>query len=304
MFRRIEHLIREARKNTDSEESNAIDDMEILRYFNDGQQNIQSLIYTANGGANIFTKAVIYDLAPNQSVYPVPQDVYAVNSIQNVNIIRDSGYIQPLRLAEYREKDNLYGYSVIRNQIVLTSSFHVSRNLQVLYEAKVPLLSKRIAKVSAFDTVAKTITLDLSTIVESDFQDLVDYVSTCDKKGVISSERLFIDSYDATTGVLTLEGELGQVLDLEGNELLSGVAIDDYLTLGYSATTNSELPLETEPTLLSYVQRRILGKLSSNMVQLESAFTEQEAAAIKDLFEDNSVDPKQPPALDSDYLLY
>ena len=303
MFKRIEHLLLEVRKNTDSLDSNSIDDQEVLRYFNDGQKNIQALIHNASGGANIFAKTVITSLIPANAEYTLPADIYAVNSIMNVLILSGSGITQSLPYVDFKERRNIVGYSLFRNKLIL-SIVETSRSLQVLYQAKVPTLSKRVSKVTAVDTVANTITIDISNILVDDFQDLTDYVSTVDKFGNITAKALFIDEYDQGSATLTVEGDLGQVLDMQGQEILPGVSVGDYLTMGYSATTNSELPVETEPTLLSYVQRRILGKLSSNMLSMESSFTEQEASSINELFADNSTDPRTPPVLDSDYLLY
>ena len=302
MFRRIEHLIREVRQNTDTLDSNAISDDEIISYFNDGQQNAQALIHLANGGANIFIKSAIIQILSSTSQYDLPYDIYAVNSVTSVNINGNAGTF-PLSLVDFKERGSVGGYSVLRDKIILSAT-QTNRLMQVWYQAKVPTLSKRVSKVTAIDTVANTITVDIANIAVDDFQDLSDYVSTVDKFGNITAQSLYIDSYDLGSATLTLEGDFTEILDLAGESLLAGTSVGDYVTIGRTSTSHSELPRELEPTLLFYVKRRMLAKKASDLVNMVSSFTENEAATASAVFEDNSVDTKSPPVLDADYLNY
>lgn len=301
-MRRLELLIKEVRQSSDTNDVNSITDYELQRYFNDGQRAIQAVIYKANNSADVFVKEYLKTLVSGQQRYDLPADIYARNSVVSVNIVRDMKVIQNLRRVAYREKETAFGYALLGSKFVLTSdpSTIASRKALLTYNYQLPSLSLRVDKIASVDSGAGTITLSAQYLEE--FQERYEYISIVDKKGALVQDTdadgnivpkmLFIDSFDPSTFTITVEGDLSNVTD------------EYYVVMGANATSNSLLPEECEPYLLSYVQRRVLGKIASNEIQTEGAFSAEEREELKTLFEDNVKDSLYPVIQDNYFLGY
>lgn len=301
-MRKLELLIQEVRDVSDTNDINSVSDFELMRYFNDAQKAIQNVIYQANSSADIFVKEYIKTITSGVQRYDLPVDIYAQNSVVSVNLLRDGGILQTLRRVAYREKETAFGYALLGKKFILTSDRSTVASSQVLltYNYKLPTLSLRVGKISAVDDGANTITLD--TEVLDGFQNRYEYVSIVDKKGAmimdtdtdgnIVSKQLYIDSYDESTRTIQTDGNL------------SNVTTDHYVVMGINATSNCMLPDECEPYLLSHVQRRVMGKISSEDLQTESAFTLEEREDINGLFSDNVKDSLYPVISDTYFLGY
>lgn len=301
-MRRLELLIKEVRDASDTNDLNSVTDFEIMRYFNDAQKAIQNVIYQANSSADVFVKEYLKTITSGTQRYDLPIDIYAQNSVVSVNLLRDSSIIQNLRRVAYREKETAFGYSLLGKKFVLTSDPSTTASSQVLltYNYKLPMLSLRVGKVSAVDDGLNTITLESDYLAE--FFNRYEYVSIVDKKGAmvmdadsdgnVVSKQLFIDSFDESTFTIQTDGDL------------SNVTTDHYVVMGINSTSHSLLPDECEPYLLSHVQRRVLGKISSEDIQTESSFTAEEREDINGLFSDNVKDSLYPVISDTYFLGY
>ena len=81
-LRRLEILATEVREVTDTKDINSLGVYELMGYFNDGQKQIQKIIFTANPSTDIFTKSFKYTPADLVSGgYNLPFDIYAHNSV-------------------------------------------------------------------------------------------------------------------------------------------------------------------------------------------------------------------------------
>jgi len=301
-MRRLELLIKEVRQSSDTDDINSISDFELMRYFNDAQKSIQNVIYQSNSSADVFVKEYLLGLEPEVQQYPLPLDIYAKNSVVSVSLTRDGRIYQPLKRAAYREKEVVLGYSLLGNNLVLTSnpSTMSARQLIMTYNYRLPLLSLRVGKISAVDNNAKTITLGSDYL--SDFYERHEYISIVDKFGnrILDTDslgnqiqkNLYIDSFNQSTFVITTDGDL------------SNVDNTHYVVMGENSCSHPFLPEECEPFLLAHVQRRILSKISSEDVIKESAFTAEERQDIITLFEDNVKDILYPVSTDRDYMGY
>jgi len=297
-MRRLELLIKEVRQATTTNDINSISDFELMRYFNDGQKAIQNVIYQANSSADVFVKQYLFDLVSGQTIYSLPKDIYAQNSVASVSLLRNN-IIQPLKRSEYREQEISLGYSLMGKNLILSTDPQALSAPQCLmtYNYRLPSLSLRVGKVSS--VLGQVITL---TTPITGFEDLFEYVSIVDAKGerILNTDSngnkiqkdLFITNYDSMTFELTVEGDISDVTNAH------------YVVLGRDATSNCTLPEDCEPFLLSYVQMRVLGKISSSDIQVEGAFTAEEREAISTLFADNVKDALYPVSSDTDYMGY
>jgi hypothetical protein len=291
-MRRLELLVNEIRDNTDTNDINSIKTYEIMRYFNDAQKMIQKIIYASNQSASIFVKSASYDVAGSSTVaFTLPSDIYAHNSINSVHSLKDNKIAQTLSRVAYRERESLWGYALLDNQIILTTPPEVSTisALLVNYVYRLPTISYRLGKVASVAT--QVVTIDPSSLIDdTGFQDRYDKYSIVDANGDIIACELNLDSFSGSD--FTFTGDL------------TDVAADQYIVCGDFGTSHSKLPPSCEPLLMAYVQRRILNKIKSNEVNAEQIFTQEERADIEDLFRDNVKDALYPVSSDTNYLGY
>jgi hypothetical protein len=303
-MRRIDFLIRQCRRETDNKDVNAISDLEILQYFNDAQRSIQNIVFSANNNADIWTKQKVLLIDSQNTVYALPDDVYAKNAITSVNIMRDNRIIQPLRRVAFREKETLFGYSLVGSNLHLTTSPEAASINKILlnYTARLPKLSLSCGTVDSVDTVANTVTLSGIDLDDFDLED--EYFSFVDDEGVTTAKNLRLINYTSGTTTLEFVGELGQTLDSEGNVDLTGVVAGNKLVIGKDATTHSRLMDDTETFLISYVNMMLFKRDADNDMAVQAAFSVQEREDLIALYADSVKDTLYPPSTDTYYLGY
>jgi hypothetical protein len=301
-MRRLELLVNEVRESTDTTDINSLGVYEIMRYFNDGQRVIQKIIFAANPSADIFVKQAQYSVSGSSQVaFDLPFNIYAHSSISSVNSVKDSRIAQTLTRVAYREKETLWGYAILDDQIVLTTSPEASTisDLLVNYVYKLPVISYRLGQIDSIDTGTGVITVAGETIIDNtDFTERYDNYSIVSSKGVQKANQLYLSSFSGLT--FTMEGTLGANADLQ----LAGAEIGDWVVCGEDGGSHSLLPDSCEPFLMSYVQTRILNKISSAEVATEALFSSQQRADIEDLFADTVKDALYPVSADSYFLGY
>jgi len=285
-MRRFELLVNEVRESTDTQDINSVGVYEVMRYFNDAQKQIQKIIFTANPSADIFVTTANYDIAGSSAKeFDLPFDIYAHNSVISLHSFNGSSIT---RLAN-RERSTLYGYALVDKQFLL--GFEPQEDLVLNYVYKLPVLSYRLGKISAIDTVTGIVTIDgASLIADEGFSDRYDDFSIVSSKGVQKATQLELTNFAG--------------LDFTFTGTLTGVSVGDYIVCGESGTSHSLLSDECEPFLMAYVQRRILNKISSAEVATENIFSETERMDLEDLFKDNIKDALYPVSSDNDYLGY
>ena len=293
-LRRLELLVTEVRESSDTKDLNSIGPYELMRYFNDAQKTIQKIIFASNPSADIFVKQANYPVqGSSQVAFDLPEDIYAHSSVSNVNTVKDGSIAQTLTRVAYREKQTLWGYSILDKQIVLTSAPQISTisNLLVNYVYKLPTMSYRLGKVTSVDTLTGIVTVDgASIITDEGFSERYDSYSIVDSKGIQSASYLELDDFSGLDFLFTGD--------------LSEVSVGDYVVCGENGTSHSKLPEACEPYLFSYVQKRILGKIASGEVAMEAAFSQQDRQDLEDLFADTVKDALYPVSSDTYYLGY
>jgi len=297
-LRRLELLVKEVRGSSDTADINSLSPYELMRYFNDGQKQIQKIIFTANPSADIFVKQALYNVRGSSEVsFDLPFNIYAHSSITAIHSMKDNKIAQTLTRVAYREKETLWGYAILDRKFVLTTAPQVSTVSDILlnFVYRLPTMSYRLAKV---DSVVGQVVTASDIVSDETFTERYDYYSIVDKYGKIKA--------DATNGgqsnQLLLDSFVGLDFTFEGD--LTNVVAGDYIVCGDTGTSHSDLPPECEPYLMTYVQRRILNKIASNEIASENIFTMEERADIEDLFKDTVKDALYPVSADTYYLGY
>lgn len=291
-------MILKLRDETDCTEKEQVSDYEIQGYLNDGQRAIQAIIFQSNPSSDIFTKQYIIPTTDGITSYNLPEDIYAENAVVSVNYIQDSKIIQSLQRVEYREKQTLFGYALVNDKMILSSTPNLtaSRELLLNYTAQLPLMGLRVGKISSI--LGQVITLASNDL--EGFSDRYEYVTLVDKFGAP------LQTEDASGNFITneyyVDSEVGPSITVEGD--LTNADDTYYVVVGNSATSHCVLPMETINYLKSYARRRILKRNSSPELAAESMFSQEEVETMAGMFADNVKDALYPVAFDTDYMDY
>lgn len=302
-MKKLELLVKRARKTIDDVNASSIDDYEMMTYFNDAQKAIQSIVYAANQNTGKFSRILQYPFqSASQTVFNIPRDAFLEESINSVGLIGSNGGLRPMDRIDYSESGAMFGYSIEEGAILLSdrNNSRSASYLNMSYVYKLPSLSYQIGTVQTVDILTNKIKLNIGFKDGFELED--EYITVCDYKGNTKARYLYISNWNPGNRTLTL---IPEDIDLDGTALdLSAVAVGDIISLGEYSTTHCELPEVCEPLLTSHVQRRCLARTSSKNVEKEVLFTSEEENRIRDLFADSAKAPASPPVRDTDYLGY
>jgi hypothetical protein len=270
MSRLIDHLITDIRAHTENEEfsdSIGIDDEEFVGFLNDAQYRLHSLI--VQNHSSIFLEEKVIQTVVRQQNYTLPSDIYIKNKVSGVEYSYNSDtknyyFLKPIT---QRNRSNQEGTPInyIRQsgKILLSPiPLDTGAQIRVTYVRQISRIDKRRASVSSttLDTSANTITalsFDVSTdTIDSTALNKYNFFSIVDKNGTIKMKDIPYDSYDTSTGVVTLTA--GFVFE-EGES----IAVGDYVCSGKNSTTHSEFPEEIERYLIAYCTWKIFKRDSS-----------------------------------------
>lgn len=270
MSRLIDHLITDIRAHTENEEfsdSIGIDDEEFVRFLNDAQYRLHSLIVQAH--SSIFLQEKDINIVLRQQSYDLPSDIYIKNKVSGVEYSYngDTKNYFHLKPTTKRLRSNQEGSPVnyIRQSgKILLSPIPLDSGavMRLTYVRQVPKVDKRRGSIGSvtLDNSANTITA-ISFNVSSDSIDSTaidksNFITIVDKNGNIKMKNIPYDSYDTGTGVITVTS---------GFEFEEGETIEvgDYVCGGKNSTTHSEFPEEVERYLIAYCSWKILKRDSS-----------------------------------------
>jgi hypothetical protein len=268
MSRLIDHLITDIRAHTENEEfsdSIGIDDEEFVRFLNDAQYRLHSLIVQAH--SSIFIEEKTISVVNGQKEYSLPSDIFIKNKVSNVEYSIDSSernyyFLKPIF---QRNRSNYEGtpYNYIRRsgKIILSPiPRDGAASIKITYVRQVPKIDKRRASVGSVTLGADSIsalTLNVSTdSIDSTALAKSNFISIADKNGIIKMKDIPYDSIDTGTGVVTITAGF----TFESGET---IAVGDYICSGKNATTHSEFPEEVERYLIAYCAWKILKRDSS-----------------------------------------
>jgi hypothetical protein len=289
MSKRIDFLIQDVRRETENEEvseTTGISDEEIIRFLNDAQERLQSLIVAAHPKA--FTKEVVIDTVVKQTRYELPRDAFLNNKVSNVEY-SDSGQdeefypLEPIilkRRAVYEGVPSAYyrkAGAIYLNPLPQRSG----AKLRINYCKRLDRLDKRRARVELYtEGAGNTITelrLETSGNLPIDSASLAehDYICVVDRRGVPKMRNLPVDAIDTASGVVTLAS---------GFTFNDGETIDagDFIVGGEDTTTHIE---STEIELPRNVERYLIAYASWKMLKRDSSVDYQEQQQELDVME-------------------
>ena len=288
---RVDLLMNQVRRNARVEKERFPDSM-LTKLFNDAQTAIRSIIHTEDGSGKFFPRIFQADVTPEQRNYPLPADVYALNSINNVELQTDDQLFisgGKLRQVLASEEGVSNGYYLFGPEIRLTFQPGLVGTLLVDYSYKLPALSFRCGRIR--DASGTTIRLNRNTASQENLAELDAGLSVVSSEGAILQSGLLLESYDARTGTITLE-----------EAPATPPSVGGYVVLGNLASSHTSLPEEVIPLLTSMVERRVKAIDADVTFSIMDSLTQSEESFIRDLFSNSENDANHTPLSEDNYL--
>jgi hypothetical protein len=287
---RVEHMIKQVRRQTDNElvgTDAGISDEEIIRYLNDGQDDIYAAIAGVYRGA--FSAVDRFSCVGGSETYAVPTKAFMGGQTSMLEWSQsgaDRDY-RALKHVTMRERAPGEGYPC---RYSIASGLYYVWNIpttalgtfRATYTKLAPTMDKRRGVVSAVTIVGSDVTtLSMLAPDGSPFtQTYADAFTENDVLSIVSStglQKCYAIRYTAVSaaGVVTLDGN--HTLET-GETVTSG----DFIVVGEYATTNSMLPQNCERYIIGYAVWKILKRDSSS----DYGPQQQEVGAIREVIID------------------
>ena len=261
--------VREATEEKDINATTGIQDAEVIRFLNQGQNIIYRKIIKES--QKLFSKATLLPVVADQKEVSMPSDIYAQNRLMDIKYVLDGVIYQVSSASEkediYTTKAIPYKYYRRNNKIVLIPAALKSANLQVTYIYKIPELSKKAASIESVTTVGNTITslvLNVSTDQVDDLAlNLYTRFSVVDREGVVQMSNIKFDSINTASG---------EVIITPGFEFLPTelIAAGNTIVPGPFNSTHSQLETDVEEYIIEYATLKILQRQGSSEVAVQA----------------------------------
>lgn len=305
-MKKLEQLILASRRATENQEYTAtagIQDNEFIQYFNNGQEEIQTILNNLFPHINMAT--AIIPIVANQEAYDLPSDVFMSTRVDFVEYSQNGLPENYYALKKGSLKERLNGqqanpafYIRLGNQLLLQPVPQATGSIRVTYQKAIPTLDIKRGQVLSSTIVGNTLTaltLDPAQILDADTLNEEGYLTITSPKGAVKAKSIPIIVVNPSTGLVTLDG----TVTLSVGETIS---IGDTVCAGKYASQVSLLPDLCEKYLLEYANVRILIRDSST----DSAEVAQIIARIQSnlqtAFAEPDNDPDYVPILDAQYL--
>ena len=297
-MRRLDYLITDARLQTENEDFSdtvGIDDEEFVRFFNEAQTRIHSLIVQQHSA--IFLKENTQTLTSGTEAYNLPSDCLLANKVTQVDYSHDSSSdnyvpLKPTYLKNRYSSEGAPMYYIRKAGQVLINPIPNRSNgsIRITYIEKPRGLDIRRGSINAVTdsgTQITALTMEVTTdTVDGDALDKDNFLCIVDRAGNIKMADIEYDSVNSTTGVVTLT----QNHTYDSGE---SIAVGDYVVVGKNTSTHSELADFVERYLIAYVAWKILKRDSSadyqeqqdELAQLEREIIESYADISDDIYE-------------------
>ena len=283
MSRLVDYIIEDVREHTENQEfseSEGLSDNEFIRFLNDAQYRIHSLIVQQHPAVFIEEKEV--DIVAGQESYSLPSDIHMGNKVSMVEYSStgDSDDYYVLKPTPMRNRmsgvDGDPAYYIRKSGKILLAPVPTgSGKLRISYVRGLPVLAQRSASVATAVLTTDSIT-SLACNVSTDEVDSTTlnkshFITVVDREGEVKMHGIEIDSVDASTGIVSVTSgftfEPGETID-----------VGDYIVTGKYSTTHPQLDLMVERYLISYASWKILKRDSS----IDSTEAMQELASMEE----------------------
>lgn len=267
--RKLDYLItdvRESTENADVSDSIGIADTEFIRYINDAQFRMQSLITAQH--PMVFIKEEIILAVNDQEVYTLPSDIYMGNKVTQIEFSStgniDDYYVLNTDVLRNRNS-NLKGdpTSYVRKAgNFLVKPVPTTGKFRITYVNKLPKLDLLRGTVLSvvIDDALNTITslfFDPTTVFNSTEINKYAKLSIVDLEGNTMMKDVSFSSVNASTGEVTISPTF---IFLEGES----ISVGDVVVSGNNSTTHSQLDEMVERYLIAYATSKIFERDSSS----------------------------------------
>jgi hypothetical protein len=306
-MRKLELLILASRRATENQEftdTAGIQDEEFIQYFNDGQEEIHSLLNQAFPHILMASKEI--QMVQGQEAYDIPEDVYLGTRIDFVEFSQNGQAQNYYPLKKGSLKERLNGLQTdptfyIRNgsQLLLQPAPQSSNGkIRVSYQKAIPRLDIQRATVEtvtlgAGNTIT-TLVLDDTLLMDTDALLEEGYVTVTDKDGVIKMQDIPVTAI-SSVGVVTIDPSFVY-------QAGESIAVGDVVLRGKKSSQFSSLPDVTEKYLLEYCNTRILIRDSSTDADAVGQVMAKVQNTLQTAFAEPDSDPDYVPVLDGQYL--
>jgi len=288
-MRRVEFLLTTIRDEADNEEVQKLSDEVILEFFNRAQTRIASQITKVD--ETFLSKSAFIDLVAGQGAYNLPVDTLIKNRVISVERTGDSSGISfanrytAVRQITPGEQSIINGYFIQQGclNIVPVPTSPTASGLRINYVKSPRRVDKRRGTISSLAPL--TITgFDVNVGLPDD------YISIVDKFGALKTSDIFVDSFATGTGIITTTSPL------------TGAAIGDFVLLGPSSSTISELPDLVERYFIEGSKMMIFHKDSSSDAIFQSQVLLDIEEEIVELFSNNNRDAEYIQVSNTEYM--
>jgi len=288
-MRRLELLANEARLSTNTSDIASVSLPLLQGYFNRIHSYVEDLMFLVNDENDLFVHDWYFNLIPGQDEYPLPIDIYAKSSIDNLAVSFLNGLSNtylPLKKTSRKQQGFTFGYFVREDKMVLTPRPTSPLRMKMAYVRKLPSPSFRVGKISSF-----TGTSIVLTDYVAGLSALNDYVCIVDKDGSILNKSLDSNGNTVYTPI-SLTSDVAGTLTVDNT---TGAINGAYVVSGKYGSSHIQLPDECEKYLITALERMIQYRQSSTDVKISDVFSKEEIETIKEVFADNSYDDAKPP---------
>lgn len=274
--RRADYLItdvRDSTENGDFSDTIGIQDVEFLRYLNDAQFRIQSLITAKHQG--VFVKELEVSSIIEQESYDLPKDIYLGNKVTQIEYSftgnKDDYY--PLESDVLKNRNsNLKGdpssFVRIGSKFIVKPVPQSAGSFRITYINRIPKMDLNRATIltATLDSATRTITsLFLDPAVVFDSTEINKYSRICiiDVEGTVTMSNIFIDTVNASTGEVTVNSAFSY-------DIGESITVGDTVVIGPNSSTHSALDEMVERYLIAYATSKIMERDSSGDLQAQS----------------------------------
>jgi hypothetical protein len=294
--RRVELLLDTIRKSSEIQhadgDTDSVSDTELLQCINDAQDQVSSIII--NEYSNFFLTTGNLSLVADQQSYTLPTNMHLGSKIKKVEYKYGSGTNDYSVIPVGTEFDirtdftstypSMYcrGYNYLKISPLPASA--LANGLRLTYTKKLKRLDIRrgiVDSASKTGSTLNTITIDLTpslgkdsgtTYAARDMLNTVDYICLVDSDGTAVLEGVPIDSYNSSTGVITVRAGFTTTV-------AAATMANTYVVSGVYSTTHSELPDICERYLVLWSVWKMLRRGGN---QFESSEARKELAEVTD----------------------
>jgi hypothetical protein len=289
-MRRLEQLINDIRFNSDNLQTSRFASIRLMKFFNDAQRELQSLIVSMDSAEKWFTEFQYQDLVYLQESYDLPSDIFGLSYVRSVGRAVDQSpdnqlYV-PLDMISEKERRYRLGYILAASKILMSPlpTVNLGSGLRISYVKQLPTLSIRVGQISSF-TPGVSIQLGAGYITDQ-ITDYDDFISVVDQDGLIQQSGIRVTGYNTGTGLISTSSTLADVSN------------GDYVVIGKVSTTNSQLPDVCEGVLTSMVEKAMQRVDASQEFNWADLVSEEQKAAIMAVVQGGQHDTMYPPITD------